>query len=100
VSCTVESALALSEGPTDPAAALPYDQRQHARWLRILFLTLALADVGLLLTLPVRAIVLIAVAAAGALMLLAAWLFGSLRVQVDRAQIRVAYGPGFPRISP
>jgi hypothetical protein len=73
-----------------------YDHRQHAHGLRVLLVAVALADIVLLVVVRMQPAASFAVGAAGALLLLAGWLFGSLRVTVDRERIRVAFGPGWP----
>ncbi|MFM8980311.1 MAG: hypothetical protein ACKOSS_07610 [Planctomycetia bacterium] len=74
---------------------LPYEHRQSAWWPRLCSAAgLLLAALPWLWAVPAPAWPF---ALTGGLLLLAGWLFASLRVRVDGEQVQLAFGPGWLR---
>lgn len=76
-----------------------YDHRQSARALPLLLGASGAALLALLALPAVPGPARVGLGAGGAALLLSAWLFASLRIQVASDHVRAAFGPGWPRRS-
>lgn len=75
----------------------PYDHRQRAWWLRLLLAGLGVALLVVLVLIRGGTTGWLVGSGGVVLLVVAGWVFGSLRVVVSREHLTVAFGPGWPR---